>query len=223
MATVYFLRHGARESGPGDTSLSPLGRQQVHALARRLALRPVRAIYSSPRLCAWETGVAISTTHKLPLHFDARLRDRANWGDIPHQSLAQYLAIWQRCNRLRDQAPPSGVSSRQAGARIEQLVKDAHDEYPSGAVVAITHGGALMDFLRNVFPLQVLARYNAAVCLDPYSSGVLPEASLTVVEYDGRRFSINRLGDSDHLARLFQRPTASRFTPHFAPGLAVAA
>ena len=220
MSTIYFLRHGARESGPGDPSLSALGRHQVRALARRLARRPVKAIYCSPRVCTWETGIAVSTTHRLPLAFEPRLRDRSSWGDVPHQSLAEYLAVWQQCNRLRDQAPRGGVSSRQAGARIEQLVKHIHDEFPSEAVVAVTHGSALMDFLRNVFPLEALSRYNPAVILDPYSSGVLPEASLTVVEYDGRHYSLTRLGDSDHLARLFQRPSAPQ--PHFASTLAPA-
>jgi broad specificity phosphatase PhoE len=135
------------------------------------------------------------------------------------QSLAEYLAIWQQCNRRRDQTPPGGVSSRQAGARIEQLVQDAHDEYAGGAVIAVTHGTALMDFLRNVFPLETLARYNSAVYRNPYSSGVLPEASLTVVQYDGQYYTLNRLGDADHLARLFQRP----IPPQYAPQLAMAA
>lgn len=210
MTTVYFLQHGARESGPGDTNLSPLGRQQVRALARRLARRSLVALYCSPRLATWETGVAISSTHHLPILFDARLRDRAAWEDAAHQTLANYLAIWQHCNRHRDHVQPGGVSSRQAGARVEHLVQDAHDEFPGRAIVAVTHATTLMDFLRNVFPLQTLARYNSGIYRNPYSSGVLPEASLTVVQYDGRNYTLNRLGDSDHLARLLQRP----YIPH---------
>lgn len=206
MITVYFLQHGAREGGPGDTNLSPLGRQQVRTLARRLTRKPIAALYCSPRLAAWETGVALSTTHRLPILFDSRLRDRAAWEDAANQTLASYLAIWQHCNRHRDHMQPGGVSSRQAGARVEHLVQDAHAEYPGEAIVAVTHATTLMDFLRNVFPLQSLARFNPAVYRDPYSSGVLPEASLTVVQFDGRSFRLSRLGDSDHLARLFQRP-----------------
>jgi broad specificity phosphatase PhoE len=220
MTTLYFLRHGAREAGPGNNGLSPLGRQQVRALARRLALRHIDAIYCSPTLCSWETGVTVSTGHRLPLLFDARLRERANWGDVPHQSLAEYLAVWQVCNRHRDHVQPGGVSSRQAGARIEQLVKDAHGDLPDGAVAAISHSAALMDFLRNVFSLETLARLDPAVYRDPYSSGVIPEASLTVVRYDGQQYSIERLGDSDHLARLFQRPNATLYTPRMAATMA---
>lgn len=220
MTTVYFLQHGARESGPGDTNLSPLGRQQVRALARRLARRPIAALYCSPRLATWETGVALSSTHRLPILFDARLRDRASWEDAAQQSLANYLAIWQHCNRHRDHVQPGGVSSRQAGARVEHLVQDAHDEFPGQSIVAVTHATTLMDFLRNVFPLQTLARRNSAISRDPYSSGVLPEASLTVVQFDGRNYSLNRLGDADHLARLFQRPYIPQ--TQFAPRLTAA-
>lgn len=220
MTTLYFLRHGATESGPGNSGLSPLGRQQVRALARRMALRQIDAIYCSPALSAWETGVPFSSTHRLPLLFEARLCERASWGDVAHQSLAEYLAIWQLCNRQRDRAQPGGISSRQAGARIQHLVRDAHDDVPDGAVIAITHGAALMDFLRNVFSLDTLARYNPAVYRDPYSSGVIPEASLTVVHYDGRHYAIDRLGDSDHLARLFQRPYTPQHTPQLAAAMA---
>lgn len=217
MTTVYFLQHGARESGPGDTNLSPLGRQQVRALARRLARKPVAALYCSPRLAAWETAVALSSTHHLPILFDSRLRDRAAWEDAARQSLANYLAIWQHCNRHRDHVQPGGVSSRQAGARVEHLVQDAHAEYPGQAIVAVTHSTTLMDFLRNVFPLGTIARYNPAVNRNPYSSGILPEASLTVVQFDGRAYRLTRLGDSDHLARLFQRPYLPQPQPQSAP------
>lgn len=220
MTTVYFLRHGAKESGPGNTALSPLGHQQVRALARRMALRRLDAIYCSPTLCTWETGAALATSHHLPLLFDARLRERASWTDVPHQSLAEYLAVWQQCNRHRDRVQPGGVSSRQAGARVQQLVRDVHDVSPDGAIAAISHGPALMDFLRNVFSLETLAHYNAAVYRNPYSSGVIPEASLTVVRYDGQRYTLERLGDSDHLARLFQRPATAPYTPQMAAALA---
>ena len=225
MTTVYFLRHGAKESGPGDTGLSALGRQQGHALARRLARRQIDAIYCSPSMSTWETGVAVAAAHRLPLLFDARLRERAAWNDPTGQSLADYLAIWQYCNRHRDQAPPGALSSRQAGARVEHLLQDAHDEYTdTGArdavIFAISHGATIMDFLRNVFPLETLARFNSAVYRNPYSSGVLPEASLTVVHYDGRAYTLSRLGDSDHLARLFQRPYIPQYTPQLAATMA---
>jgi broad specificity phosphatase PhoE len=222
MTTVYFLQHGARESGPGDTNLSPLGRQQVRALARRLARKPIAALYCSPRLATWETAVALSTTHRLPILFDARLRDRASWDDAMPHTLANYLAIWQHCNRHRDHVQPGGVSSRQAGVRLEHLVQDLHNEHPGQAVIAVSHATALMDFLRNVFSLSVLAHHNPAVTRDPYSSGVLPEASLTVLQYDGRHFRLQRLGDADHLARLFQRPAQPHTytAPRLAPALA---
>jgi probable phosphoglycerate mutase len=84
----YYLRHGETETnayrlvaGSLDVDLTPLGREQAQAAAKRLAGEPITHIYSSPLKRARHTAEPIATALKLPVTIIAEIAER-NWGDL---------------------------------------------------------------------------------------------------------------------------------------------
>jgi broad specificity phosphatase PhoE len=198
---VFLVRHGKieRRVGVSDPALTPLGVSQAQAAATYLQAQPICRIYSSPLLRAKETATYIAAAHKLAVIEDVRLRERANWGDLPDQPLADFVAMWERCNQDRDWLPPVGDSSRQAGVRVERFMVDRFQESPDDDLVAGSHGGTIADFILNIFPFAVQQALNPAFAAAPFSGEVMRECSITIVRYDGRAYNLEALALTDHL------------------------
>lgn len=83
--TMVWLRHGetalnaARVMQPADTPLSPAGRAQARAAARRLAAARPAAIVSSDMPRALQTAEALAALTGLPVHAEPLLQER-NFG-----------------------------------------------------------------------------------------------------------------------------------------------
>jgi len=197
MTTFHLVRHGRKEPASGDAPLSPSGRAQARATARHLCGRPLAAVYSSPLRRASETAAAIAAEHGFPVVEDARLRGRANWGDLPGQSFAEFVAMWRRCTRDPDYAPSVGDSARRTGERMAAFLREVARLHPRGEVVAVTHGGALTDFLCETFSPVELGRWHAAA--GPIRDAPIPECSITVIRLDGVTFVLDAFASVPHL------------------------
>jgi broad specificity phosphatase PhoE len=81
-----------------------------------------------------------------------------NWGDIVGQSFADFVSLWEQCSNDRTYTPPNGYSAYQAGERLATLIDEIVLEQPNGAIVIVTHGGILSDYLLNRFSLEQLAQ-----------------------------------------------------------------
>lgn len=194
VTTVHFIRH-ARAGAEPRGGLSPEGRAQAERVARALAGAGLSALYSSPLPRAAETARIVSQRLQLPVRCSELLRERADFGELPGQSREEFDAMWQRCSRERDFVPASGDSSSAAGRRLERFVSDLA---PGICVAALTHGGALADFLRNVFAPEVLRAASPAFAADPYSGVVVRECSITTVRV-GDALELLRVAAAEHL------------------------
>src|SRR5262245_45306429 len=98
MTLFYLVRHGQvdRSVDPVDPPLSDVGRQQAEQVAAYLRDRPIRQIYASPLRRAQETAAPLAASLNLPVIVDARLRERANFGDLPGQTREEFIALWER-------------------------------------------------------------------------------------------------------------------------------
>ena len=74
MTTLYLIRHAEAEGnlyrrihGQFDTNVTPNGRRQIAALARRFAAVPVDAVYASDLTRTQTTAQAIAAPQGLPL------------------------------------------------------------------------------------------------------------------------------------------------------------
>src|SRR5216684_809706 len=100
MATILLARHGEtdwnrqqRRQGHADPPLNSFGRAQASALAERLAVTPIGAIYSSDLRRAFETARIIGARKNLPVELWPELRevDVGSWtGLTPSETKARF-------------------------------------------------------------------------------------------------------------------------------------
>jgi len=199
MTIFYLIRHGQKAHGNLSDALTPLGQRQAQQTAVYLQQQPVQRFYTSPIDRAKATAAIIAATIQLPAIEEPLLRERANWGDLPGQSFEEFIAIWERCNRERDWEPPLGDSACQAGARIERFIETHAQTVENELVIAVTHGGVIADFLLNVFPVATLAQVHPGFVAQPYSSAVIRECSITIVDYVAPTYHLVAIASVAHL------------------------
>lgn len=149
--SIVWLRHGetalnaARIMQPADTPLSPRGRAQAAAVARRVAaLRPAALLTSDlPR--ARQTADALAAATGLPLQVDARLQERdfGDWRGRPLDSLAVGpLSL--------EAAPPGGESMAAFLARAADAwaLATRWRARLDGPLVVVSHGLLIQAVLR---------------------------------------------------------------------------
>ncbi|WP_243767640.1 histidine phosphatase family protein [Paenibacillus agricola] len=153
MSTTFFLvRHAIKEKKIGDVSITPNGILQAQATARSFCNLPITTIVTSPLRRAKKTAEYIALKTKSTISEDRRLRERANWGDLPEQTFDEFVAMWERCTRDPDYIPPIGDSAKQAGARLSSLLLELAKKHPpESKIIMVTHGGLITDFLVHTF------------------------------------------------------------------------
>ncbi|MDF2659868.1 MAG: histidine phosphatase family protein [Paenibacillus sp.] len=199
MRTTFFLvRHAVKEKAIGDVSITPEGIIQAQLTARSFCDLPITTIAASPLRRAKETAKYIALETKSTILEDRRLRERANWGDLPEQTFDEFVAMWERSTRDPDYIPPVGDSARQAGTRLLSLLLELAKKHPyESNIVLVTHGGLITDFLVNTFSenqLQVWHPDFVAV-----QSDLVPECSITKLIYENGNFKLDEFASLAHL------------------------
>jgi broad specificity phosphatase PhoE len=116
-------------------------------------------VFTSPLVRAQQTAQVIAERVGVTtVEIDDRLRERANWGDVPGQSWDEFVLLWERSNVERDFVVPGGSSARGAGERANAFVGDVAARLPDGEVVAVAHGGLIVDLLLQHFDETELLR-----------------------------------------------------------------
>ncbi|CAG7629811.1 phosphoglycerate mutase GpmB [Paenibacillus solanacearum] len=196
--TFYLIRHALKQKAIGDVPITPEGKIQAKRTARALANLPIAAIVTSPLRRAKQTAEVIASTVQTSVSVDHRLRERANWGDLPKQTFEEFVAMWERCTRNPDYRPPVGDSAKLAGSRLASaLVELAGTHSPDSSIVIVTHGGIITDFLVQMIPehqLQVWHPHFVAV-----QSDLVPECSITKLVYAEGRFQMVDFASVVHL------------------------
>jgi broad specificity phosphatase PhoE len=193
MTTFCLIRHGHNHKIAGDQPLTSTGRQQAQRTADYLSRLPIVAVYTSPLARARQTAQATADALGLPLAEDERLRERANFGDLPDQTLDEFVAMWAQCDQDRDLTPVVGWSARANGERLQAWMEDVHVCYPYGAIVAASHGGTITDFLLNHFSPAVLDGYRSDFLHN------IRNCSITILQFDGAQFVLEALAVDEHL------------------------
>ena len=212
MPTVLLLRHGrstANTAGllagrtPG-VLLDDVGRGQVEALARRLAVVPLAAVVSSPVQRCVDTAEAVravdgprgprGTLARRPdLVLDQRLSecDYGDWTNRPLKELLkepEWVVVQQHPSAAQF---PGGEALREVQARAVEAVRE-HDarlrrEVGENAVwVAVTHGDVIKALVADAVGSH----------LDTFQRIVADPASVTAVRYTRTRPFLLRLNDT---------------------------
>jgi broad specificity phosphatase PhoE len=196
--TFFLVRHAIKEKAIGDVSITPKGILQAQSTARYFNDSPITIIVTSPLRRAKETAEYIAVGMNSTIVVDSRLRERANWGDLPGQSFDEFVEIWERCTRDPNYIPPVGDSAKQAGERLSSLLSELAKKHPPGSnIVIVTHGGIITDFLVNNFPENQLNVWHPNFVAT--QSELVSECSITKLSYDCGNYNIDSFASIEHL------------------------
>ncbi|HVE99357.1 MAG TPA: histidine phosphatase family protein [Mycobacteriales bacterium] len=167
---LILWRHGRSEwnaagrfQGQLESDLDELGRQQAaDAAAKLAALRPSRLV-SSDSARARDTAAALATATRLPVTYDARLReiDLGAWSGLTRDDVRERFpdeyAAWQEG---RDVVRGGGETFATVGERAVAVVAEslAGLAEEAGPLVLVTHGGTALSALVVLLELPVTVR-----------------------------------------------------------------
>lgn len=198
MPTFYFVRHGEKQPIVNDPPLSEKGESQADKTGKHLKQFPISKIIASPLLRTQQTSKIISKHVPVEIITDVRLRERGNWNESQNQSFEDFLKDWNSSTWNRDLRLNGGDSSHETGKRFAELVfeqmKKAKDD---DHILFVTHGGAIADFLRTVFPDEELDSL-----LFEFPSGKdykISECSVTTLHVNNDKLEIVELASTLHL------------------------
>lgn len=196
--TFYLVRHAIKEKAIGDVPITSKGVNQARSTASRFGNLPITAILSSPLRRAKETAEYIALETKSPMTLDSRLRERANWGDLPGQTFEEFVAMWERSTFEPEFIPPVGDSAKQAGERLSTLLTELAEKHPlQSHIVMVTHGGLITDFLVHTFPENQLEIWHPNFVA--VQSELVPECSITTLIYEGGKYTIAGFASVEHI------------------------
>jgi broad specificity phosphatase PhoE len=161
MTTLFLIRHGSTAVNEGgalqgahQVGLSPLGRQQIGAVAAWLHDKPIAAIHASPLPRAAESAAIIAHRTGAPVHYTPALVER-DYGHYDGHTLAEVVALRaavgvSSIDPLHDWEGVPGVESDAVvWARVSRFLiplLEAHQD-DERALAVVTHSGVIQACL----------------------------------------------------------------------------
>lgn len=151
---VHFERAAGSvyRDGPGsewnDRPLSKEGIRAAEELAGTLAAEGATAIYSSPYRRAIQTVEPLAHRVGIAIEVVEDLRERLLGSQLSQNWQSHMSRSWENF----DYALEGGESSRQAQRRVLRVLDDLHSRYPTGAIVAASHGNLIALALNAIVP-----------------------------------------------------------------------
>jgi broad specificity phosphatase PhoE len=178
---LIFVRHGEQHipdprSGPiGDTFDPPLterGQRQANAVAERLSVDRIDAVYASPLKRALETGRAIAKHHRLEPIVMPDLREVEIFREIPADKpavdfLGRSLLLGIRERMLRERSwdvYPYSESSFGFRKRTVNAVEAIIAENEGKRVVVACHGGVINAYIGHIIGVDYDMFFRPAHC-----------------------------------------------------------
>jgi len=200
VTTLLLVRHGrttANTAGvlagwtPG-VGLDEIGREQVAALAARLAEVPMAAVVTSPLQRCQETAAAlVAGRSNLPVHVDDAVGE-VRYGDWTGQSLKTLTKdpMWKvvQGHPSADVFPGDGgegLAAMQARA-VAAVRRWNHDLGNDAVYVVVSHG----DVIKSILTDAVGAH------LDQFQRIMVDPASVSIVSYTATRPFVVRVNDT---------------------------
>ena len=149
---IYLVRHGQvegheekRYNGQKDVALTPRGRMQLDAVAKRLADHSLDVVYGSDlQRCRYGAEV-IAEAHGFEPRFAPQLRELhiGAWEGRTWQELqSRYPVEWQaRLYDLVNYRVPDGETLLEMAQRVRRTLTRIIAEHRGGDVVVVAHGG----------------------------------------------------------------------------------
>ena len=189
---LYLVRHGEtiftperRFSGYGkyDPELSAKGMQQANQVAEVMPRYGADLIISSPLLRTLQTAEKIAAKTNLAITQDMEWVE-ASFGEWDGLSPAEVQEKWpddyQKWLSLTDFRPPGGESYEEVLSRVEALLTDVVDRYPSKKIIVVTHSVVIRAAVINTTRANVDSFFH----MEPQTCGI---TTLNIWPSDGLR------------------------------------
>jgi probable phosphomutase (TIGR03848 family) len=173
-----------------NVHLNDKGRTQAQALSRRLADKPLDAVYSSPLERAIETAQILAEPHQLEVQIRERVGEvrYGEWTGLSIKELAKEEA-WRVVQFYPSGARfPGGEAIREMQARAVTELDTIVAQHPSQTVLVVSHADVIK---------AVLAHY-AGLHLDLFQRLVVNPASLSVLAFTPMGPRVVCLNDTSH-------------------------
>lgn len=179
-----------------DSQVTPLGRLQIEAAARRLGAEKenVVAVYTSPLGRAMQTAQGIGAALGLDPVAEPGLIEM-DFGELDNWTLAEiaakrpdFFAAWLDQDN-QELTWPGGESRRDFAARVLDAYERMLARHPEKTIVVVAHGGtqALAVALMLGWPLNIASTYRLNNC------------SLSRLVYRYEHWILQSLNDTCHL------------------------
>jgi probable phosphomutase (TIGR03848 family) len=197
VTTLLLVRHGLTEANSGGllagwtpgVHLADKGREQVSALAARLAQVPVAAIVASPLERCQETAAALAAGRDLGVVTDERLGE-CRYGDWTGQELKKLVKepLWKVVQAHPSAAVfPGGEALRDTQNRAVAAVRERNAELGDDATwIAVSHGDVIKAVLADALGMH----------LDLFQRILVDPCSVSVVRYTELRPFVVRMNDN---------------------------
>lgn len=201
MTKIYLIRHAEAEGnlyrriqGHWDGSITPLGLQQIDALAQRFRREHIDALYCSDLSRARATAEAITRYHDIPAVATPRLTEicmgvwegRA-WGDVEHEFPEQMRYFNTDPDRW---SVPGCEPIRDVQKRMKRAISDLAARHDGQTIALVSHGMAIRAYLCTVLGIP-----NSEMATLPYGDNT----SVSLLLVDGEHTTVEYYNDNRHL------------------------
>lgn len=161
MTEIYLIRHAEAEGnlyrlwqGRTDGKITPQGRLQIEALAKRFASVHLDAVYSSDLQRAKETANGLLRDHPVPYFADPRLQEFyvGSWENRPFGNTdyeEPELAYLFNADPARWHAE-GAETFLHCQNRMEAVLREISEKNEGGTVAVISHGMAIRTLLAKL-------------------------------------------------------------------------
>jgi probable phosphoglycerate mutase len=172
--TLLLLRHGETEwnltgrwqGQAADTPLTELGREQARIVAVRLRAYPIRAIYSSDLLRAFETAQIVGHTLAIAPIAEPALRESdigawtgLTWDEITVRYPDEVTAMFAGQEVRRGGGESYGELQARLAAAAESIARRHHGQ----TVLLVSHGAALRSLVAHVLDASLAQMHRIAI------------------------------------------------------------
>ena len=211
MTKIYLIRHAEAEGnlyrriqGHWDGSITPLGLQQVDALAQRFRREHIDALYCSDLSRARATAEAITRYHDIPAVATPRLTEicmgvwegRA-WGDVEHEFPEQMRYFNTDPDRW---SVPGCEPICDVQKRMKRAISDLAARHDGQTIALVSHGMAIRAYLCTVLGIP-----NSEMATLPYGDNT----SVSLLLVDGDHTTVEYYNDNRHLPDALSTPAAA--------------
>lgn len=161
MTEIFLIRHTQAEGnvarmmqGHWDGDITPLGEQQIAALAERFKDISIDVLVSSDLYRTRATATAITKYHSLPMETDPRLREimvgpweSRYFGDVAHETPELANRFWNNPEKF---IMPGAETYYDVQRRMCEVMFEIAKKHEGKTVAVVSHGAAIRCFMSFV-------------------------------------------------------------------------